>query len=426
MSLIATPSPTRGFRNRQGASPWRKALVWWDPWRVDIASLLFAAVFGSLYWSGWATDYPMYRLWGGVFATGAVSMLFYLWAAGPARDAVRKTAYVALLAWSAVGGLVGGLMSRAFDSCPDIMSQCGSQMEVPIVERAASLWLATGSPYLPIVNMPGAVVTDYNPYSPGMMLFGMPAALFGQSWVTDMRVWSAVFTVACFVWAWRMFPGQVNPPVVALRWLSVAPPVALSFASSGVDLPVIAAAVLATSAVVARRYFVAGAALGFALGLKLTAAPIVFVVLMLFVARRDALGAAKTLFTFVPAVAVVYFPVLAMDLEGFLENTVRYTTGSSVLTSVAASPTPGHLLSLVPTAGPYLSLGVLFATAAGILVYVCVRPPATAAAALQYAGWSLLAAMLVMPASRIGYIIYPVVFLAVAASLPKVRKPAGA
>ena len=49
------------------------------------------------------------------------------------------------------------------------------QSEVFVVERSAQLLLHTGSPYLTNPFL----VTDYNPYLPGMSIFGLPSALLG-------------------------------------------------------------------------------------------------------------------------------------------------------------------------------------------------------------------------------------------------------
>ena len=386
----------------------------WTPWHSDISALLFLAVFGGLYWVGVATGYPMYRVWGGVACVGAVGALAVLWSAGEGREGIRRPVYSVLLAWSAGGGLVAGLLSRSLDGCGEIMLQCGAQMEVPIVERAAALWLSSGSPYLPILEMPDAVVTDYNPYSPWMMVFGVPAAVFGQSWWTDMRLWSGLFVVVGLVAAWKLSGVSRGVSVVALRWLAVAPPVALSFASSGVDLPVIVAALLGAVFVYRRAPLAAGAFLGVAVAFKLTAAPIAFVILLVYWARRDIGGAVKAVSAGAAVLAAAYVPVLSVDLEGFMENVIRYTTGSAELTSVAGAPTPGHLLSLIPVVGGTLAQLLLLSTAAVVLVLVLVRPPATPSVALVYAGWCLFAAMLVMPASRIGYIIYPITLIAAA------------
>lgn len=394
-----------------------RGLPRWTPWLSDLASLLFLAVFGGLYWSGVATDYPMYRVWGGVSCVGAVAALGILAGAGARRGALRGGVYAALLAWSSLGGLVAGLLSRELDGCAEIMQQCGSQMEVPIVERAAALWLQTGSPYLPISELPEPVVTDYNPYSPWMMVFGVPAAVFGQSWLTDMRLWSGLFVIVGLVAAWRLAGQPRGISVVALRWLAVAPPVALSFASSGVDLPVIVAAVLGAVFVHRGSSLLAGAFLGLAVAFKLTAAPIAFVVLLVYWTRRDLVSAAQAAASGVAVIAAAYLPVLSTDFDGFMENVVRYTTGSAELTSVAGAPTPGHLLTLIPTVGDTLAQLLLLGAVTAILVLVLVHPPADAAEALVYAGWCLLAAMLVMPASRIGYIIYPITLIAAAAIL---------
>ncbi|WP_406003340.1 hypothetical protein [Streptomyces sp. NBC_00829] len=59
-----------------------------------------------------------------------------------------------------------------------------AQMEVGVVERAADLLLSSGTPY----NTPHAV-RDFNPYLPGMALFGIPHMMFGDTPFTSARLW---------------------------------------------------------------------------------------------------------------------------------------------------------------------------------------------------------------------------------------------
>ncbi|MGG2458999.1 hypothetical protein ACO0M4_04080 [Streptomyces sp. RGM 3693] len=62
-----------------------------------------------------------------------------------------------------------------------------AQLEVAVVERSSDLLLHFSSPHIPAP----ATVADYNPYPPGMAVFGLPHAVFGDGLLTDARWWMA-------------------------------------------------------------------------------------------------------------------------------------------------------------------------------------------------------------------------------------------
>ena len=69
--------------------------------------------------------------------------------------------------------------------------------EVGVVAHSAELLVRHGRPYESAARL-GADVYGYNPYLPGMTLFGLPRALFGSSFATDPRLWDALAFVAAF------------------------------------------------------------------------------------------------------------------------------------------------------------------------------------------------------------------------------------
>ena len=58
-----------------------------------------------------------------------------------------------------------------------------------------------------------------------------------------------------------------------------------------------------------------------------------------------------------------------------------------------------------------VALGLLVAVGAAIAVLLLRRPPRTAATAALFCGYGLLGAILLMPTTRFGYLLYPVAFL---------------
>ncbi|MER5217579.1 hypothetical protein ABT063_45475 [Streptomyces sp. NPDC002838] len=128
------------------------------------------------------------------------------------------------------------------------------QMEVEVVERAGGLLLDSGSPYV----ADPAELRDYNPYLPGMALFGLPRAVLGESPLADARLWFAAVFLGAMALAAVVFLGAMALAAVVflsprgtrgstsrpstgsvLLWLAAAPAVALPLAVGGVDLPVI-------------------------------------------------------------------------------------------------------------------------------------------------------------------------------------------
>ena len=94
-----------------------------------------------------------------------------------------------------------------------------------------------------------------------------------------------------------------------------------------------------------------------------------------------------------------------------VENVLAFPFGRGLVTSPAASPLPGHLLATALPAARTLCTLLLAAGAAGIAVWLVRAPARTAAAGRAGRGFGLLAAMLLLPATRFGYLLYPAVLL---------------
>ncbi|RPK49838.1 hypothetical protein [Streptomyces sp. ADI93-02] len=83
--------------------------------------------------------------------------------------------------------------------------------------------------------------------------------------------------------------------------------------------------------------------------------------------------------------------------------------------SAAASPLPGHLLAAHLPGGRAVALALLAVSALGTAASLCVRPPVSASTAALRLALGLLMAIAFMPASRFGYVVYPLVLAAWAA-----------
>jgi hypothetical protein len=184
---------------------------------------------------------------------------------------------------------------------------------------------------------------------------------------------------------------------------------ALTLATGGDDLPVLALCLLALALCARDRYAAAGVAAGLAGALKLFAWPVVAVLLVLAAAAggrrlpRLAAGAVG-----LPALALA--PALAVDPAAAAENLLWFPLGDGLVGSPAQSPFPGQLIAAHVPGGRLVAAGLLVAVGAAIAVRVLRRPPRSAADAAALCAWGLLAAILLLPSTRFGYLLYPAAF----------------
>jgi hypothetical protein len=107
--------------------------------------------------------------------------------------------------------------------------------------------------------------------------------------------------------------------------------------------------------------------------------------------------------------ALVNVPVLIVQPGAFVEHVIKFPAGAGKVSSPAASPFPGHLIASIGPAGHTLALILVGLTAVALSVWLVRRPPATGSEAMGKAAIVLGAALLVVPASRYGYVVYPLV-----------------
>ena len=85
--------------------------------------------------------------------------------------------------------------------------------------------------------------------------------------------------------------------------------------------------------------------------------------------------------------------------------------GNGLVTSPAQSPFPGYLIAQSLPGGRLVAAALLVTAAAVIGFLLLRRPPHTAATAALFCGFGLLTAILLMPTTRFGYLLYPAAFL---------------
>jgi hypothetical protein len=391
--------------------------------------LLYGLSAGFAWYTATRSDLLPHRAWGAVavygYAAGAVIVLLQLvlrafrvsfgW-----RSSARTALTWAVFGATALTPLVWQAMDRAAGRADR------AQEEVLVIEAGGHRLLETGTPYLSrsaIAALPDADrLLAYLPYQPAMAVFGLPRALDpGFHWWADARIGFAVVTALVLLAAVRMLrrAGSAGHGLVrALQSATVLPLCALALATGGDDLPVLALCVLAVAFAATRRFGGAGLAIGLAAAFKLFAWPVALVIGAFAYTRRRsvryAIGA-------IGLPVITALPALAVDPLGAVENVLAFPFGHGLVSSPARSPLPGYLVAADLPQGPAIAAGLLLIAAVTITVLLSRRPPLTATAAAQYCGNGMLAAVLLLPSSRFGYLLYPVALLvwATALRLPK-------
>ncbi|MFK4545805.1 hypothetical protein RKD29_005401 [Streptomyces tendae] len=320
-----------------------------------------------------ASDLTPHRMWGCSAGAGYALAALLAWGSAP-----RRTARSVAVAGAALVPLV------------DLVAAGAGQSEVAVIQRSGHLLAATGSPY---VTDPGSV-TDFNPYLPGMALFGVLPG--------DPRWWLGGTFVATLAVA-RL--RRVGP-------LLACPLVALPFAVGGVDLPVAGLMCLGLALAGRGRQGGAGLALGAAAALKWTAWPALPVALALVAVREGRRSALRCVVVALGTATAVVLPSALTDPAGFLRNVVAFPLGLTATASPAGSPLPGHLLAAHVPGGRVIALVLLTAGALLIGVSLAVRPPQTVRAAAWRLALGLGLATALMPTTRFGYLVYPLLLAA--------------
>ncbi len=291
------------------------------------------------------------------------------------------------------------------------------QPEVVVVEQGAGRVLHGRNLYLDVHGRGAAAARvspnepaydAYFPYLPGMAVFGLPSGTTAPPRLTDARVVFSVITMILVVVSLALCRGPSDRRSLTLQAMTVLPMAALPLATGGDDLPVVAFMLLGMVLALRRRPVLAGLALGAASSLKFTAWPLAL--LALFVARnahgKRAIGRmiAGMAVVVVPAV----LPVAVRNPLAFIDNVVRFPLGLTGVTSPAASALPGHLL-VMAFPGIHRAFTLVVA-AVGLLVilHVLVRhPPRVPSNAVLIMAWASVIAIMLAPATRVGYLLYP-------------------
>jgi hypothetical protein len=287
-----------------------------------------------------------------------------------------------------------------------------AQSEAIVTEEAANALVDGSDPYAatylegPLAARPIGTKTHF-PYLPAMLMFGLPRAVDDHHAWADARLGFAV--VALGVGALALWRSGLSPParLRAFQFLAILPTGALLLATGGDDLPVLALLLLALTLAASDRITASGFALGVAMALKQTAW-----VVFPFLGVALLIGHGRRAWRFAAAAAVASLPLIIVfalwDPAAMWEDVVRFPLGLGQASTAAATPTVGSVLI---DAFPHLRTGltvlmVVVVSLAGAAMLFRWPPATVGAAALRAAALAALAIVLA-PAARAGYVVYP-------------------
>lgn len=290
-----------------------------------------------------------------------------------------------------------------------------AQPEVWVIERSADLLLHHGTPYVDVTALGRPPeVNDYTPYGPVMALFGLPRAVFGGSPVadalTDARWVFALAACGCVLGTLKLLKWP-KVPVGAAQLALACPLTALTWAVAGPDLAIVGLLVLACALAATGRVAWSGLVLALVISAKLIVAPAAAVLAVFVLVRRGKPALARFLAALVATTAALHLPVYLVDPAAFVEHVFRFPLGMGAVRSPAASPLPGHLIAGLGVVGQVTAFVLVGAAAVAVLVWLVRRPPANGSDALLRVAVGLGALILLTPATRYGYLVYPLVLL---------------
>jgi membrane protein implicated in regulation of membrane protease activity len=294
------------------------------------------------------------------------------------------------------------------------------QPEVPVIERGGQTVAKGKDPYHAVTNVHGKVVyhapgqstvNTFLPYLPLMTVFGIPSEKKHDVGLTDARIFFSLVTLLVAAVALWLCPADGRRKMRALQVIAILPTAALPLATGGDDVPVVAFLLLAMVLARRRQPFASGVVLGIVSAMKFTAWPLAALALF---AAHNRKGVRRPLVMVLGMLVVAGPIVVPFALQGpwaFFDNVILFPLGLSGVNSPAASPLPGHL---IVSAFPFLHrvLPVVVGSVGGLLLgwYLYRRPPQTASQVCMVAGVVMAVITLLAPATRIGYLLYPINF----------------
>lgn len=354
-------------------------------------------------------------------ATAAAVLLALRWRARPARRplTVRTALAISVLLGVLVVPLALEIAWRAQDG-----DRLHVQSEIFLTEQGARALLNGRDPYSTsydygLLRTYPAGVWRHIPYLPGIFAFGLPRVLLGPGPLTDARVMFTVVSLAAALLALRLGGISGERRLWVPMVLLILPTGARYLVGGGDDVAVLALLLLAVVLQQRGRPVAAGIVAGLAATIKQTAW-LALPFLALAAVDRDGRRAGWRYLAAAGAVVVpVVAPFAVWDAGGLIRSVVLFPLGLASDPTTARGPTLGQLLA-GPLPHAKLAIAVVLAAvlaAAGVLLAIR-RRPSSAAMAVQHAGLLMAVAVVLAPAGRLGYLIYPVNLLVWSRLLP--------
>lgn len=292
------------------------------------------------------------------------------------------------------------------------------QDEVGVISRSGELLLSSGIPYVHGASTLG----DINPYLPFMAVFGIPAALVARThgtgnalWsaVGDPRIWCALIALVGILGSVRVLRAHSQTSRTVVVLLIASPTIALEMCASGVDLPLAGLLLLGLALSATRRPTFGALCIAAAFAIKWVAIICVPVILAMLIVRSGRRAALRFAGVFTATAVVLIIPAL-FSVSDVVDQVLEFPTGSGQVSTPAHSELPGVLLASTGPAGRIIDIALLGVCAAGIMVWLVRRPPATFAAAATVAGCGFTCFFLLAPVGRFGYMLLPILLFGLA------------
>ncbi len=375
----------------------------------------------------WVTGWTLAAVWAGFFPLFSDQATHRTWGLCAAVAYLCAAVAACLLPRPGAAALSVGLALTGAVALPlaYLTLTARAQTEVAVIERAGSLLLHHGTPYLAHPE----VVNDYTPYLPGMALFGVPRTLLGDHHAAarllgDARLWCAAVFFLCLHAGRVVLRGTGSRPgtggrerrgcssyATGMAVLTASPVIAMPLCVSGVDMPLIGLCCLGLALAARHRPVAAGLVLAVACSLKWTALPAIPVAVVLFARGGGMRAAVRGAVTALAGTTALVMPCALLSPSAMVQQVLAFPTGRGAVPTPASSPMPGHLLASAGTAGWYLAVALLLCGGLAVGAWLVLRPPAGAVAAADRLAVGLCVAFLLAPAGRFGYFALPLVLL---------------
>jgi hypothetical protein len=305
-----------------------------------------------------------------------------------------------------------------------------AQDQVVVIERCGDRVLAHQDCYLahPTTTGIGAVNDSHRldarafvPYLPGIALFGIPNGLAIPRPLQDARVWMTAFAVLVVGLALGLSGLGPHQRLRLVQVLIVLPTGALPLVTGGDDVVIMSVLLLATGLAQRRQPVLAGLAAAAAAAIKLTSWPLAFGLALVVRGPDGRPGRGRYLTALLAGLGPLLAVAWAVNPTAFLVNEVLFPLGLTHVHTKARSPFPGEVLSSVLPQDRLMVLGLLAALGliAGILILRALMPRTVARMVLTVAA-GFATAIVLAPATRFGYLIYPIDLLAIGVLVPAI------